>query len=217
MTHQSDQIDCSATGTARQRSGFLRYIGLRSGEPSNGFRDGIQNGGLNGYQEKAQQGNSDGQSDGQKHGTLRGVSKGTSGGSDLELALGLEFRVVDGVVLAYPPGHVPEPTAKDHAEGLLRWLQGQKFIQGHEVPARLIEDALYPHFCSTAGWAPYPWRTIATQFRRLPGVKRRQYDGRTGAHREGRMPIVYKVPRAKGGCVGDGLPLATNPETASTT
>jgi hypothetical protein len=58
---------------------------------------------------------------------------------------------------------------------------------------RLLEESLYPLFCSTAGWEPFAWRTVAGVFTKLPGVKRRQVDGRTGGDRTGRMPVVYNL------------------------
>ena len=92
---------------------------------------------------------------------------------------------------------MPSPGLKEHAEAFLHWLQSQQHFPGNEVPARLLEYALYPLFCSLAGWEPYAWRTVAGHFRRLPGVKRRQYDGRTGGDRIGSMPTVYKIPHPK--------------------
>ena len=51
-------------------------------------------------------------------------------------------------------------------------------------------------FCSAVGWEPYAWRTVAGRFRRLPGVRRRQVDRRTGDDRTGYMPVVYKIPKS---------------------
>jgi hypothetical protein len=166
-----------------------------------GARNGAQNGSANGVHHGFTEGASDDPSDGQQHGTRHGQqqrrSNGASHGSEIERALGLEFHIVDGLVLAYQPGHVPAPGAKEHAKGFLWWLQSQEHFPGNEVPARLLEDALYPLFCSVFGCDPYAWRTVAGHFRRLPGVKRRQYDGRTGGDRAGSMPTVYKIPRRK--------------------
>ena len=206
MTHQSHEANGSAPRRRRLGRGFLRFVGLRSYRPSqeahdgteNGAHNGITNGVHHGFTEGTSDGSSDGQQHGTRHGYQQGQANGVSHGSEIEQALGLEIHVVDGLVLAYQPGHRPKPDAKEHAEAFLRWLQGQEHFPGNEVQARLLEDALYPLFCSVAGWDPYAWRTVAGHFGRLPGVKRRQYDGRTGGDRTGSMPTVYKIPRPKG-------------------
>ena len=163
----------------------------------NGAHEGAQNGSANGVHYGFTEGTSDEPSDGKQHGYQRGKSNGASHGSEIEQALGVEFHVVEGLVLACQPGHVPEPGAKEHVAAFLSWLQRQEHFPGNEVPARLLEEALYPLFCSAAGWEPFTWRTVAGLFRKLPGVKRRQVDGRTGGDRTGRMPVVYKIPRPK--------------------
>ena len=223
MAHQSLHHDDDDEGQPRRGrlgAAIRRLAGMSPGN-NNGIQDGTQLGEPNGYQYGAHQGarkgahqgahhgftegTSDEPSYGQQHGTRHGQQEGfTHGnghgirqGSEIEQALGLEFHVVDGLVLAYQPGQGPTPGVKEHAKAFLRWLQTQEPFAGNEVQARLLEDALYPLFCSAAGWEPYAWRTVAGHFRLLPGVKRRQFDGRTGGDRTGRMPIVYKIPRAK--------------------
>lgn len=218
MSHQSHDGNGSAPDRRRLGRGFLRFVGLRANGLSHGVHDRTQNGGPNGDQDGYQNGTRDGitdgvhngftegtsddSSDGHQHGTRHGYQQGNPNGArqvtDIEQALGLEFHLVDGLVLAYQPGHRPNPHAKDHAVAFLRWLQSEDRFPGNEVPARLLQDGLYPLFCSSAGWEPYAWRTIAGHFKCLPGVKRRQYDGRTGGDRTGSMPIVYKIPRPKG-------------------
>ena len=184
------------------------YDGTLLGEPNgyqNGAHQGARNGSANGVHHGFTEGTPDEPSYGQQRGTRHGQQEGfTHGnghgirqGSEIEQALGLEFHVVDGLVLAYRPGLGPAPRVKEHAEAFLRWLQAQEPFAGNEVQARLLEDALYPFFCSAVGWEPYAWRTVAGRFRRLPGVRRRQVDRRTGDDRTGYMPVVYKIPRAK--------------------
>ncbi len=196
-------------GRRRLGRGFLRFVGLRSNRPSQGVHDGTENGDKRGSERDHQRGSPrvhrrdigwiiGGQQHGVRHGYQQGQSNGASHASEIEQALGLELHIVDGVVLAYQPGYAPAPDAKDQAAAFLRWLQSQDHFRGNEVPARLLQDGLYPLFCSSAGWEPYAWRRIAGHFRRLPGVKRRQYDGRTGSDRTGSMPTVYKIPHPRG-------------------
>jgi hypothetical protein len=216
MAHQFHPANGAAPGKPRLGRGLLGYLGMRS-RSSHGVRDGTQHGQPNEYQDGAHEGAQHGSSNavhrritngisdepshgkqhGTRHGHHQGQPSGASHGSAIEDALGLEFHIVDGVVLACEPGHVPAPGAVEHAWAFLRWLQRQDHFPGNEVPARLLEDALYPLFCSAAGWEPYAWRTVAGRFRRLPGVRRRQVDRRTGDDRTGYMPVVYKIPRAK--------------------
>ena len=218
MAHQSLHHDEDEGQPRRGRLGeAIRRLAGMPAKGRDGVRDGTQQGEPNGYQNGAHQGAHDGSANGVHHGFTEGTSdepsdgkqhgirhgnqqgqpNGASHGSEIEHALGLEFHIVDGLVLAYEPGQVPAPGAKEHAETFLRWLQSQDRFPGNEVPARLLENALYPLFCSSAGWEPYAWRTFSGHFRRLPGVKRRQYDGRTGADRTGSMPTIYKIPHPK--------------------
>jgi hypothetical protein len=116
----------------------------------------------------------------------------------LEQALGVELHVVDGVVVACEPGSGPPPSVQDHAKAFLTWLQGHAQIAGNEVPVKMLEDLLYPHFANEMGWQPLAWRTIAGAFVRLRGVKKRQRDCRGGDDdRSGPMPIVYRIPKPR--------------------
>jgi hypothetical protein len=169
--------------------------GQRNGH-QDGKQDGFQGGGLNGNQDGQchgkQQAAPNGKSSGVHDGAKDGASHGTP--TPLEQELGVEFHVVDGVVLAFCAGDLPPSTAYDHAETLLNWLQGQEQFEGNEVLSKMLEHLLYPHLAKQMGWKPYAWRTVATYFANLPGVRRRQVDRRSGIGRVGPTPVVYYIP-----------------------
>jgi len=57
------------------------------------------------------------------------------------------------------------------AEAFLLWLQIKPQFCGNWVPARLLEDLIYPEFAgSISGGDTYTWRPIAKHFVKLPGV-----------------------------------------------
>lgn len=168
--------------------------GQRNGQQS-GKQNGFQDGGPDGVQHGAHDGNQDGDQHGAPNGKSNGTQHGTQHGTPLEQALGVEFHVVNGVVVACEPGQEPPLEPVDHAEELLIWLQGQEQFVDYEVPSTLLEKMLYPYLAEQRGWELYAWRTVATEFAALDGVRKRQLDLRSGIDRTGPTPpIVYYIP-----------------------
>jgi hypothetical protein len=108
--------------------------------------------------------------------------------------LGVEFHVIDGVVVACKPGQPPPLEPIDHAEELLTWLQAQEQFMGLEVPSKTLEMMLYPHLAERKRWKLFSWRLVAAEFCALPAVSKRQWDRRSGDDRRGPAPIVYYIP-----------------------
>ena len=61
----------------------------------------------------------------------------------------------------------------------------------------MLEELLYPHFGKEMGLQPLSWRTLASAFVRLRGVKKQQLDRRSGYDRSGPMPVVYRIPKPR--------------------
>jgi hypothetical protein len=114
----------------------------------------------------------------------------------LERKLGVEFQVVDGVVKACLADAEPPPlTVREIAEGFLLWLQGHPQFGDNWVPARMLDELLYPAFAgSISGGDAHTWRAVARHFIRLPGVRRREQDRRTT---HGDCLTLYKIPRQR--------------------
>jgi hypothetical protein len=63
------------------------------------------------------------------------------------------------------------PTAEEHAYLLLRYLQSQPLISGHEVPASDLKE-LYRRFCRSLGLRKRSWQSVAKHLRFLTGGAR---------------------------------------------
>ena len=89
-----------------------------------------------------------------------------------ERKLGVDFQVVEGVIEVCRPDDDPPPlTARQIAEAFLLWLREQPNFAGNWVPARLLEDLLYPESAgSISGGDAHTWRAIARHFVKLPRV-----------------------------------------------
>jgi hypothetical protein len=84
-----------------------------------------------------------------------------------------------------------KPSAQDHAQRLLEWLQDDPSLVGHLVPVREIEWA-YFFLCDELEWKHVPWQSVAAQLKRLTGGERpyRRVDGRNVR--------VYPIPAPRG-------------------
>jgi hypothetical protein len=214
IEHQAIE-DPQVNAPARSRivRGINRLLAIGSHGANQGNQHGGENGSLTGASSGHHEGNlhggSRGELNGELYGHLRGhhsghqrgyhpreldgVSPASSTGTELAEALGGDLFVVNGVVHACSPGTRPPPTTADHAAAFLRWLQAQSLFCGNEVPSRLLEERLFPYYASISK-APQSWRSIARHFVDLPGVQRRQLDGRVGPDRIGSSATVYRIP-----------------------
>ena len=71
------------------------------------------------------------------------------------------------------------PSALEHAQRLLDWLQSDPAVAGHCVLAADLAR-IYPTLCGELNWSPRPWNTVAKHLRRLTGGRKhyRWVDGR---------------------------------------
>ena len=200
-------------GVSGVRAALVKALGVGSSEGSarngktNEHHHGMNHGSNHGNERGKINGRPHGNSHGDDHGHHDGVQSGKLDGpldgkhrSELERELDLDFHVVGGLVHACAPGTSPPLGATYVARAFLAWLQSRPPFPGNEVPARIIEDHLYPFFAETELEGmdrSYSWRTIAVRFADLPGVKRRQRDGRVGSDRAGPSLIVYRIPAAE--------------------
>ncbi len=88
--------------------------------------------------------------------------------------------------LEEPPPSSP-PSALEHAQRLLEWLQSDPSFAGHCVLAADLAR-IYPTLCDELDWPPRPWNTVAKHLRRLTGGKK-QY-----RWLDGRRLCVYPIP-----------------------
>jgi hypothetical protein len=139
---------------------------------------------------------SHGGSPGVQYGLEAGFTHGTRNGTALECQLGFRLHVVNGVVTVLAPGEQPPPNVSQHIQAFLAWLQTHEEIAGNEVPAQLLASELYPLFCDQPSHHGLAWKTVAQHLAKLPGIEKRQIDGRN-AERDGPSVTVYRIPKRK--------------------